>query len=200
MSKRGRPSKFDWPVVLADAKTRDLTTSEVAREQGCPYGTVATACERLSIKLRTDGRKRRWDGIRVADRIKAMISNENLSDCSEPTFCEVAQNERLVIPEARTWLNPDVVYVVEEDGGAWCKVGISASNDINRRLRELQSGNARKLSVVFTATPDDPRRIETMVHSLLWTTKSAAKTRGEWFAVSAADAIAAIRSAIETDQ
>lgn len=193
--KRGRKPRVDWDAVLKDAVARDLTAGQIAREQGCPYGTVYSAADRLGINLNVDGRVRRWDGIRTRDRIKSLSIGDNLQECSEYTLGDLSQNQRVRIPGARPVTNPDVVYVIEEAGCEWCKVGVSASNDIDRRIRELRSGNPRELQIIFKFEHTNPRQIERMVHGKLWRNRAGLKVRTEWFQVPASAAIAAIHEA-----
>jgi hypothetical protein len=198
---RGRKPSRDWVAVLADARARRLSTGQVAREQGCPYGTVATAAERLGFDLRTDDRARRWDGIRLKDRHKSL----NLETFSYSPLCDLTQNGRLdgaMAQDAnRTWVSPDAIYVMAEDGGAFCKIGISANNDILRRIRDLRGGNPRELSIVFSLElGEKARRIERMAHSALWTKRAQGRARTEWFAVTPAEAVAAIQTAIAEDE
>lgn len=200
----GRTPNHDWPVVLADAVARNLTAGQVAREQGCPYGTVYTAAERLGVTLNTDGRRNRWDGIRMRDRILGPPvpppNSLNLETFPEQALGDSPQM-RVLPPAQRGMTPPDTIYVIEEEGGAYCKVGISAGNDASRRVRELRLGNPRALSLVFSVvTRGDARIIERVVHSKLWTKRNAAtKARTEWFAVSAPEAIAAINEAMAED-
>lgn len=201
---RGRKPDRDWGAVIAEAQSRDLSIGQVAREQGAPYGTVASVVKRKGLMLRTDDRKRRWDGIRTADRVKALNNNDNLREFTECGLHDLAQNERLApalaLNEAATvrfMTAPDVVYVIAEEGGAWCKIGISASNDINRRVRELQMGNPRRLAVVFTLQTETARAIEKVAHSMLWRNHAGNKARSEWFSVTAQTAIEAVKAASE---
>lgn len=202
MGARGRKPDRDWDAVIAEAQSRDLSIGQVAREQGAPYGTVASVVKRKGLALRTDDRKRRWDGVRTVDRIKPLNNNDNLRYFPEDALHDLTQNERLTpalaLNEAATvrfMTAPDVVYVIAEDGGAWCKIGISASNDINRRLRELQMGNPRRLTIVFTLQTETARAIERLAHSMLWRNHAGNKARSEWFAVTAQEAIEAVKAA-----
>lgn len=204
MGLRGRKPERDWVAVIAEAQSRGLSIGQVAREQGAPYGTVASVVKRKGLALRTDDRKRRWDGVRTVDRIKSLNNNDNLRYFPEDALHDLMQNERLTpalaLNEAATvrfMTAPDVVYVVAEEGGAWCKVGISASNDINRRLRELQMGNPRRLTIVFTLQTETARAIERIAHSMLWRNHAGNKARSEWFSVTAQEAIEAVKAATE---
>lgn len=190
-AKRGRPPKRNWPAILTDAKTRGVTVSMLAHELGCPYNTVSTAAARHGFDLPNDGRARRWDGIRVSDRLKALYSKDNLRDCSEDAFCDSPVNERIAAAlELGPGGNvaPDTLYIVEEFGGGHCKIGISAGNDLQRRVRELQAGNARGLKVVRSLASPEARKLERVLHSRFW----KRHVRGEWFAVSGEEIVAAL--------
>jgi hypothetical protein len=193
MEKRGRkPSRY-WAPILTDAQTRGLTVGELAREQGVPYSTTIAASRRLEIPLRVDGRKKRWDGLRTRDRVQKA---NNSNTFPEYALGDLTQNERLApalaIAAPRTWVEPNAIYVLAEFGGGHCKIGITAGNDIYRRIRELRLGNPRELSIAHWVEVENPRRIERAAHSKLWTKR----VRGEWFAVTAAEAVEAVREAI----
>lgn len=196
---RGRKASCAWKAVLENAQARGLSVGQCAREQGRPYGTVSTAMKRLGIPLRTDDRKRRWDGIRTRDKANAKALN--LQYFPQSTLSDLAQNERLApFADVRVMVEPDVLYVVTEEGDAWCKIGISASNDIERRVRELRLGNPRRLRLVLKVETPSPRKTENSVHSKLWLKRAGGRVRTEWFAVSPEEAVRAVLEAVEQDK
>jgi hypothetical protein len=95
----------------------------------------------------------------------------------------------------RASLPPLWIYVIEEDGGKFCKVGITSDN-IARRLRELQLGNSRKLTVLLHEPLPNPRRVERMAHSLMWNHYQG----HEWFHIDGARALSAVKEAIEAER
>jgi hypothetical protein len=66
------------------------------------------------------------------------------------------------------------LYLIQQKGSNYCKVGVS--NNIKRRLENLQSGNPHKLYVVRYWKIKD-RAIETLVHNVL----AEYHVRLEWF-------------------
>lgn len=70
------------------------------------------------------------------------------------------------------------LYLIADPGGA-VKVGIAECAE--QRLRDLQTGNPRKLRLIQAWAHDDARRIEARVHATL----RRFRTYGEWFALAA---------------
>lgn len=85
------------------------------------------------------------------------------------------------------------IYVIEEVGSDLCKVGMTSDGDV--RCRELQLGNSRELALRLFHPVPNPRRIERMTHSLLWSKQA----RGEWFAVSVSEAVSAVEQALRDE-
>jgi hypothetical protein len=73
----------------------------------------------------------------------------------------------------------DQMYVIREAGSSYVKVGIT--NNIERRLRTLQTANPHKLELVykFTAAPGVIKSFEKIVHREL--KKMDRHVHGEWF-------------------
>jgi len=87
---------------------------------------------------------------------------------------------------------PGIVYVIIERGAinGPCKIGFTYR--LSERLSNLQTGNHRVLETYKIVRCDNPQRIERVVHSAL----ADYRIVGEWFAVSALDAIDAVRNAM----
>lgn len=78
------------------------------------------------------------------------------------------------------------VYVIEAEGLGRCKVGIAIRPD--RRLSVLRHWSPVRLVLIEALQFDDPGKIERAVHRRL----RDKRLWGEWFEVSAAEALAAI--------
>jgi len=80
----------------------------------------------------------------------------------------------------------DYMYIIANDKG-YIKVGVS--NNPDRRLRQLQTGNAHKLTLLYTEAFECTRahllKIEKIVHKEL--KKVSTKCMGEWFFVDTDD-------------
>lgn len=83
------------------------------------------------------------------------------------------------------------LYVISHPAGA-VKIGIAG--DPRRRLSALQIASPVKLKTEFSAPCDEQtaKKIEARAHSIL----SGHRQSGEWFSVTAAEAIDAVRRAI----
>ena len=84
------------------------------------------------------------------------------------------------------------IYVIGEADGTMMKIGISA--DPSTRLRQLQTGYPRPLVVHYCDELDAYRAriIEGFIHSTI----GYKRTKGEWFEVSAQEAISEVQYAI----
>lgn len=76
----------------------------------------------------------------------------------------------------------DYIYIIGNDQG-YIKIGVS--NNVKRRLRQIQTGNEHKLTLLFTEEFECTRKhllhIEREIHRNLH--KLATKCIGEWFCV-----------------
>jgi len=84
------------------------------------------------------------------------------------------------------------VYVIVSEGG-FCKIG--KANDPQKRVRELSTGSAFKLTVAYTFPLDSQNRcfdVERMAHDRLASKRMA----GEWFNATADEAADAVRASI----
>lgn len=83
------------------------------------------------------------------------------------------------------------IYVIEEEGGMHCKVGVTS--DPEQRLANLRLGNPRKMHLRMFQPVPNPRRTEHAAHSQLWRKHICS----EWFAVSAPEALLAVEAALK---
>lgn len=83
------------------------------------------------------------------------------------------------------------VYVITD--GEHFKIGIA--DDPARRLRELQTGNGRKLHLGFFIHANDAKRIEARAHGRL----AELRREGEWFACEFDCAVWAVLSEMYPD-
>jgi hypothetical protein len=72
------------------------------------------------------------------------------------------------------------VYIIQEIGSNYYKIGITTDKPI-KRLAQLQTGNPHKLKIVAYFLLDDPKSVETFLHSLL----SPFHIHLEWFILTA---------------
>lgn len=72
-----------------------------------------------------------------------------------------------------------MIYFISD--GEYTKIGFVEGNDVQRRLAELQVGNARELTVL--ATINGGREEERIIHAVL----DKLRIRGEWFRLSIPD-------------
>lgn len=81
------------------------------------------------------------------------------------------------------------IYVIAESPEGPTKIGFS--KDPARRVRQLQTGHARPLSVFHTEEIDDTmvRLMETAIHSV----NRHRRLSGEWYDLTVDDAIAEVR-------
>lgn len=71
------------------------------------------------------------------------------------------------------------IYLISSDNG-YVKIGIAENPE--KRLKQLQTGNANKLTLEYIAEPEynKPLLIEKMIHKNL----KSHKKQGEWFDIS----------------
>lgn len=67
------------------------------------------------------------------------------------------------------------VYLIEQDGTGYYKIGIS--RDPHKRLAALQTSNGHKLLLLLTVEVKDARRLEGMLHHRF----AEFRCEGEWF-------------------
>lgn len=82
------------------------------------------------------------------------------------------------------------LYVIAESRAGPCKVGYAAN--VVTRLRTLQTGNSRQLSLIYYQEAANYRMAERVAHSMLW----RHHIRREWFAVKGEDAANTVKRAI----
>jgi len=71
---------------------------------------------------------------------------------------------------------PDMyLYVIKEDNTPNYKIGISKNPEL--RLKQLQTGNSSKLSLIYTVKAENRYKDETELHKIF----EAYKIQGEWF-------------------
>ena len=81
------------------------------------------------------------------------------------------------------------VYVIGPEGGPF-KIGVATSVDARRY--SLQTGNPHRLYVIATWEHEAPRMVEAQAHRAL----ADRRLQGEWFNVSAEEAVAAVAAII----
>lgn len=69
------------------------------------------------------------------------------------------------------------VYLLNSWGDEVFKIGITKHDDIDKRIKALQTGNSSEIVLVNKYKSDNYRRIETMLHRYYGTKHK----RGEWF-------------------
>lgn len=69
--------------------------------------------------------------------------------------------------------NPGFVYIISD--GTNIKVGVA--NNVNRRLKSLQTGNPNTLTLEFSEYRNQPYKLETYLHQQL----AKYRTKGEWY-------------------
>jgi hypothetical protein len=85
--------------------------------------------------------------------------------------------------------SPSAVYVMEMDG----RIKVGRAADPHRRRATLRSSAPSEINLLFaTGIRDDGSLVESVAHKLL----SAKRLQGEWFGVTAAEAIAAVNDAV----
>ena len=68
-----------------------------------------------------------------------------------------------------------MIYLIKNNTTGLIKIGIS--NDPQRRLKQLQTGNTGKLEIIKTYITKNDKEQEKRIHKILWQNKK----RGEWF-------------------
>lgn len=101
-------------------------------------------------------------------------------------------NPRLAAALAREATRSLIIYVIGESELGPCKIGYT--DRVQARLREMQTGNPRELTIYFQWLTDKPRLVERIAHSLI---APRYRIRGEWFNVTPDDAELTIRRAAE---
>ncbi|KKN90904.1 hypothetical protein LCGC14_0224880 [marine sediment metagenome] len=71
------------------------------------------------------------------------------------------------------------VYFIKEKGTKYFKIGYTEQWDIDKRISSIQTGNPRRLELMFEI-PNADRIIETILTYIL----IDYKVRGEWFKIS----------------
>lgn len=76
------------------------------------------------------------------------------------------------------------VYLIGEiNEGKRYKIGSTRAKDINKRLKQLQTGNSNPLFLESFYQTDKPFKLETMLHNHF----KSSNIIGEWFELSEAD-------------
>ena len=70
-----------------------------------------------------------------------------------------------------------IVYVLEEEGTEFYKIGKSQESSFKARMATLGGGNPRKLTVLYSALVKDPYAVESNLHNKY----SKYNGNGEWF-------------------
>lgn len=71
-------------------------------------------------------------------------------------------------------INEGYVYIVSD--GHFCKIGVS-NDDVNERIKKLQTGNPNKITLLTSLLCKKPYTIESFLHSLFVTKH----VHGEWY-------------------
>lgn len=69
------------------------------------------------------------------------------------------------------------VYLINAVGTNKYKIGVTCKNDVNERVKELQTGNGEELELVNYFFTDYPYRVEKNLHLLY----HVERKKGEWF-------------------
>ena len=89
----------------------------------------------------------------------------------------------------RTYINTKpksgFVYVLLDENGRR-KLG-KTFNDVNKRVKQLQTGNAEVITIEYRLEVDDMRRAEKSIHDLF--AASRLRINGEWFKLSDSELI-----------
>jgi hypothetical protein len=83
------------------------------------------------------------------------------------------------------------VYAIGCDGRRLIKIGRTDRDDVTDRLRQLQTGQPDRLTVVYRWATHDSRALEAAMHALL----DEHHHRGEWFAITPEQALKAYTAA-----
>lgn len=71
----------------------------------------------------------------------------------------------------------NVLYVVSCMDGKYKKIGVCKSNNFEKRLKSLQTGNPHKIEVEWVEERTEANKAETYLHRCFMENK----TTGEWF-------------------
>lgn len=74
------------------------------------------------------------------------------------------------------FFNQKYVYLINEEGTENYKIGVT-KKDINKRIKELQTGNGSRLILSSYFVSDKPYKLESMLHRKY----EDRKAEGEWF-------------------
>jgi hypothetical protein len=66
------------------------------------------------------------------------------------------------------------IYAIKDESS---RVKLGMADNVDKRLRELQTGNAEVLTIMYLWPVDNMRKAEAAVHTIF----SAYRIRGEWF-------------------
>jgi hypothetical protein len=83
------------------------------------------------------------------------------------------------------------VYAIATDARPLIKIGRTDRDDVGDRLRQLQTGQPDRLTVVYRWRTHDSRALERAMHALL----DEYRHRGEWFAITPEQALRAYTNA-----
>ena len=96
-----------------------------------------------------------------------------------------AEMVKSVFPEII--LKRQFVYIIGNEDNSYLKIGVS--NDVSKRLKQLQTGSWSKLSVLYKSMVcSNAFNIETIVHNKI----DSENIRGEWYDISFDDAVSLI--------
>lgn len=73
------------------------------------------------------------------------------------------------------------LYIINQHQSGYYKIGIT--KNLNRRLKQLQTGNPGKFNPVYFVTLDEPRKLENLLH-FYWFKK---RIHGDWFLLDKTD-------------
>ena len=74
-------------------------------------------------------------------------------------------------------MNMGYVYLIGEKNLGKYKIGSTRSKDVNKRLRQLQTGNSSELFIKESYETEYPFKLEKMLHNYF----SKSNIIGEWF-------------------
>ena len=86
------------------------------------------------------------------------------------------------------------VYLIEDENNQVYKIGASRNNAL-KRMKQLQTGNANELKVLFKYDCDYPYRLESILHNRF----SHRKVFNEWYSLSLEEVVNFEKTCQEVD-
>lgn len=182
-SINGRTDKLDFAIEHKEWKTQALGQKALA--------ALASGCEMVQTNDSSEFVGQTFHPALIAE-IETILREGERPRAKRLPKAHVPQAQ-IAILHQKDDKNAKFVYVISciDSDEPLCKIGIASSPE--SRLRQLSTSSPHELRLEMTRWSDDARAVESAAHSRF----SGDRRNGEWFSVTASQAISAINSIAE---